>query len=220
MKKSKPPALATWLLEHLALGSDNDALAGDLLEEFGSRRSAGWYWRQVLMAIFVGFSEELGRQWRAAAFALAWTVVSVSALTLLYQTYQARHMLGFAVRHDWPQSIILAMGLEISPQFLLWWLGLALYLLTMRSFTMARFARGVIISVFCMLLLVGTYLLGWGTVMRHIAATLPRHTTTWIEFETIRLFSLTPAFLALLLCLCATLPSIGMKQGERLRTSK
>jgi hypothetical protein len=34
MKPSEPPALASWLLEHLALGKKNEALAGDLLEEF------------------------------------------------------------------------------------------------------------------------------------------------------------------------------------------
>jgi hypothetical protein len=70
MRGSKPPAWATWMLEHLVLATDKDALAGDLAEEFGHRRSVGWYWRQVLMAIFVGFSKELGRQWRAAGFAM------------------------------------------------------------------------------------------------------------------------------------------------------
>lgn len=47
MKSSQPPALATWLLDHLVPGGMSDALAGDLLEQFGQQRSA-WYWRQVL----------------------------------------------------------------------------------------------------------------------------------------------------------------------------
>jgi len=217
MSLSKPPALATWMLEHLALGSD-DALAGDLLEDFDHRLSAGWYWRQVLMAIFVGFTKEIGRQWRAAVFAFAWIIVSVNALHVVYQTYLTRHMLGWT--SDWPQSIIFAMGLEISPLFLLWWFGLALYLLMMRSFTLARFARGVIVSVFCMLLMFGTYLLVRGTVIRHVVAAFPRHTTTWIEFEMIRFIFLTPAFLALLLSLCATLPTTAMRRAARIRNSK
>jgi len=38
-----PPALATWMLKHLVLGKRNEALEGDLLEEFQRRRSASWY---------------------------------------------------------------------------------------------------------------------------------------------------------------------------------
>lgn len=56
MKSSQPPALATWLIEHLIPGSRNEALAGDLLEQFGQGRSALWYWRQVLVAILVGLN--------------------------------------------------------------------------------------------------------------------------------------------------------------------
>src|SRR5215475_5617624 len=140
MTLSKPPALATWMLEHLALGIDGDALAGDLLEEFRHRRSIAWYWRQVLMAIFVGFLKELGRQWRAAVFALAWTVGS--AIALLYHSTHLRGFLGWPIMHDlfgwairldWPESIVLSIGLETSPQFLMWWFGLGFYLVMMPS---------------------------------------------------------------------------------------
>lgn len=51
MKPSKPPTLATWLLEHICSNTNADALAGDLLEEYSRRRSAAWYWRQVLIGI-------------------------------------------------------------------------------------------------------------------------------------------------------------------------
>ncbi len=40
MNASKPPALATWMLEHLLWGGRNEALAGDLLEEFQRRGSS------------------------------------------------------------------------------------------------------------------------------------------------------------------------------------
>jgi hypothetical protein len=49
--KVMPPAMATWILKHLVMGDRNEALEGDLLEEFQRRRSASWYWRQVLGAI-------------------------------------------------------------------------------------------------------------------------------------------------------------------------
>ena len=47
-----PPRLATWLLSRF--GPANDALLGDLLEEYRAGRSARWYWRQVMMAMLVG----------------------------------------------------------------------------------------------------------------------------------------------------------------------
>ena len=61
MKSSKPPAVATWLLEHIRFSATDAALAGDLLEEFNQRRSAAWYWRQVLAAIVAGFLSEVRR---------------------------------------------------------------------------------------------------------------------------------------------------------------
>jgi hypothetical protein len=38
-----PPTIATWMLKHLVWGGRNEALEGDLLEEFQRRRSATWY---------------------------------------------------------------------------------------------------------------------------------------------------------------------------------
>jgi hypothetical protein len=70
MTPSKPPALATWMLEHLLWGGRNEALAGDLLEEFRRRRSVAWYWRQVMGAIFASFSNEVRADW-----VMVWTVV-------------------------------------------------------------------------------------------------------------------------------------------------
>src|SRR5215831_2947059 len=59
MSHSKPPALATWLLEHTHFGSAHSVIAGDLHEEFHRGRSAAWYWRQVLMAIVVGCASDV-----------------------------------------------------------------------------------------------------------------------------------------------------------------
>ena len=44
-------AIAIWLFEHLGL---DVALIGDLLEECERGRSAIWYWRQVLIAVWIG----------------------------------------------------------------------------------------------------------------------------------------------------------------------
>ena len=48
-----PPALAMWLLRHVGSGYQSESLEGDLFEEFQHGRARRWYWRQVLVAIFV-----------------------------------------------------------------------------------------------------------------------------------------------------------------------
>jgi hypothetical protein len=48
-----PPALAMWLLRHVGSGYHSESLEGDLFEEFQDGRAPWWYWRQVLVAIFV-----------------------------------------------------------------------------------------------------------------------------------------------------------------------
>lgn len=70
MTRSNPPALAKWILDHLMWGGRNEALAGDLIEEFQRRRSAAWYWRQVIGAIFASFSNELRADW-----VMVWTIL-------------------------------------------------------------------------------------------------------------------------------------------------
>jgi hypothetical protein len=195
------------MLEHLALGSDKHALAGDLLEEFRHRRSVGWYWRQVLMAIFVGFSKELGRQWRAACFAVVWTIASGIALRLLYYSTQFRSMFGWALRHNWPESGVLSVILETSPQVLMWWLGLVLYLVMMRNFGARRIQRGLLVCFFFVSLETGFYLSGLGQVIRD----MPRQ---WI-----RLGHWMPSFVSLFLSFWVTLPSGAIKRSATMRIS-
>jgi signal peptidase I len=49
--RTRPPIVATWLLERLGDKYRRDALTGDLLEEYQRGRSNAWYWRQVLCAL-------------------------------------------------------------------------------------------------------------------------------------------------------------------------
>lgn len=81
MTQSKPPALASWMLDHLLWGGRNEALAGDLVEEFQRRHSKAWYWRQVLGAIVASVTGELRQHWKLlsleAVFVLVWTYYSL-----------------------------------------------------------------------------------------------------------------------------------------------
>jgi hypothetical protein len=52
-KLASPPKLAAWLLERLSSGYHRESLEGDLFEELARGRTRSWYWRQVLIAIFI-----------------------------------------------------------------------------------------------------------------------------------------------------------------------
>jgi hypothetical protein len=51
MTPRRPPRLAVALLNRFI--GDNEPLVGDLLEEFQTRRSSLWLWRQVLVAVSI-----------------------------------------------------------------------------------------------------------------------------------------------------------------------
>lgn len=51
MRRMKPPRVALWLLARFGARYRNEALAGDLIEEFRARESRAWIWIQVLRAI-------------------------------------------------------------------------------------------------------------------------------------------------------------------------
>ncbi len=76
MKRTEPPSIATWMLEHCAAGDCNEALAGDLLEGYSSGLSDGWYWRQVFTACAVSWSESLRARIPLFVFALLWSMMA------------------------------------------------------------------------------------------------------------------------------------------------
>ena len=76
MYRREPSRQATWVLGHLTTGPRDEALAGDLLEEFRAGRSSGWYWRQVLSACIVSWSKSLVMRAPALAFALLWSTLA------------------------------------------------------------------------------------------------------------------------------------------------
>jgi putative ABC transport system permease protein len=103
----RPPRLAEWLLRHLLpLDRQNDAIRGDLLEEFrrrassenrtsriAHRASSFWYWRESLSLIFRGHGyktmltldnlrQDLRYAWRSYVKAPGFTLLVMTTLAL------------------------------------------------------------------------------------------------------------------------------------------
>jgi hypothetical protein len=109
----KPPRLAEWLLTHAVPGPMIDSLAGDLAEEFARRRSALWYWRQVVVAILMGHASEVRQHWvlTIRTIALTWTV-NLAAVVLGYRLMASIFVNGRADIQPvvWSQPVLWFLG--------------------------------------------------------------------------------------------------------------
>ncbi len=144
MKSPKPPAVATWLLEHAVVGEKNEALAGDLSEELPRRRSAAWYWRQVFNAILIAFIRFLLTQWWAALYALGWTIFIAEFWPRIWFSPPLQSLLGWGINHDWPASIIYGIATYTALITVIIWLALSFLVLLTRRFKLRAFFRGLL----------------------------------------------------------------------------
>jgi hypothetical protein len=138
------------MLEHLTPGYRNEALAGDLREEFLRRRSAVWYWRQALTAVVIAWSKDVVDHGPLIAFAALWTVLAPGwwLLTLKMEEHQNFFGLwGIA----WPWSTILAIGLSVVLNLTFIWMGAIFFVAACASFAknfrFTRIRRGLLLSV-------------------------------------------------------------------------
>lgn len=80
MSSVRPPAVATWLLDRFCA---DEALVGDLVEEYADRGSPFWYWKEALGVVTVYSSHEiLAHKWLAVraiatGFAVWFVLVNV-----------------------------------------------------------------------------------------------------------------------------------------------
>jgi hypothetical protein len=103
-----PPPIPTWLLRRFVW---NDALIGDLAEEFKRGRSGRWYRRQVLLAIVAGAMKEIGAHRLLAVQA---AVMGWGMLLLVFGVFG--DLVAYALaKHLWNWTI------EIGYQSWTWW---------------------------------------------------------------------------------------------------
>ena len=94
----QPPRLATWILKRLGSTIIEDALVGDLVEAYQTRRSPFWYWGQVGAAIGVGACRDVWHHLPVALGAIVtglfvaavpvWLLQNISPLR--YRTFRFR----------------------------------------------------------------------------------------------------------------------------------
>jgi hypothetical protein len=129
MRRREPPGFATWMLEHLASGDPDEALGGDLLEEFRRGRSDGWYWRQVLAACAVSWMKSLRGHSSLLTFVFLWSMLAPAWKVLSDQIQDYQIFI-----HTWQ----MLRGFWLLPAFALWatlhaaflWAGMLTYILS------------------------------------------------------------------------------------------
>jgi len=128
MSRIAPPTVARWMLVHLMPGESNDALAGDLHEEFCAGRSSGWYWRQVLSAITIRCVRELQLHRSALLFAVLWSMLAPAWMLVFAKLEKYADLRARLAQMVWPWSIVCDLSLTLAAGVLFLWIGILLYL--------------------------------------------------------------------------------------------
>ena len=142
---SNPPSLATWLLEHLICPEDNEALAGDLLEEFGQGRSVAWYWYQVLVEILVALAKEFRARWITILFAAI--VSGVVSYRQIWHSFEFERLFAWGIRLPWPASLVFTIALWSAAEGLIVSVAFTAYLGAIRRFNLYSFSKGALAAL-------------------------------------------------------------------------
>ena len=143
--KPHPPSLATWLLEHLIRREDNEALAGDLSEEFAQGRSVTWYWYQVFVAILVALSKELRTRWVTILFAVI--VSGVVSYRQIWHSFEFEGLFTWGIKLPWPVSLVFTIALWSAAEGLVFVVAFSAYLAVIRRFNLHSFLKGVLVAL-------------------------------------------------------------------------
>jgi hypothetical protein len=176
------------MLEHWAAGKENDALAGDLLEEFCGGRSAGWYWRQVLAAVAIGWLVEIVNHRAVLLFTALWSMLTPAWL-LAFSGIEDHFRFSQRVwQMDWPWSSVCDLGALLAANLLFIWTGIFLYLvphlwatkkLSLRPLLQGlRSSFPVLVTVWAALVILPAHFIGGCAVEQHSVDPVSSYSTT------------------------------------------
>ena len=133
MRGKEPPPFATWVLEHLTSGERDEALAGDLLEDFRSGRSHAWYWRQVFSACAVSWFESVSVRAPMLVFAFLWSMAAPAwnAFCLMAESERLENRFAVIFGPIWILPALIAWTILHS---IFVWGGLVVFTLIYRRF--------------------------------------------------------------------------------------
>lgn len=134
MKEGRPPSLATWMLEHLTPIDRDEALAGDLLEDFRSGRSSGWYWRQTFAACAGGWLRHLGERRMLVVFAALWSMLAPVWLALEIRIVNGSRASAGTWGMDWQFSSAGSIAFWLLLNLCFIWAGMLLYFASHANF--------------------------------------------------------------------------------------
>jgi hypothetical protein len=127
VKLNEPPRLAQWALQHCTPPGRDDALAGDLLEEYCAGRSSSWFWQQVLCAIGIGWIRVLGARGMLLLFAVLWSSLAPAWTVLLNHAIRRPNPSEQFWRMDAPFAGLGSFGLWLLLNTSFLWAGILLY---------------------------------------------------------------------------------------------
>ena len=108
MTTKKPPRLAAFLLQ---VATADEALAGDLEEEYRAGRSRAWYWRQVMATIAVGSLRDVSVHEMFAVQRMPMQVVMLGLVSVC-AVFTVKLIGVWIVEHDVPGFLVSGGGLR------------------------------------------------------------------------------------------------------------
>jgi len=151
MRQPEPPRIANWLLRHCTPGVHNEALAGDLLEEYHSGRSKSWYWRQVLAICSIACFREIVDHRGMLVFAALWSLLAPAWLLFIFKMENQFNIVGPIWRMAWPLSTLCIFSLSVAEKLIFVWAGMLVYAVPQTAirkiFGTLQFMRGLFVSL-------------------------------------------------------------------------
>lgn len=150
MRVTEPPSIASWILKHLTPGPCNEALVGDLVEQFRCGRSKAWYWHQVLSTIATGCIRAVANHRIVLLYSVVWSMLAPAWFVLSTNAEINYRVIGRIYRLDWPWSTLIALGLSAVTNLTFIWSGVLFYLLPhmwiTKSFSVRQLWRRLFLS--------------------------------------------------------------------------